>query len=62
MAIAKKALGNQGNYYNTFKKWLPKEPEMDIGVMFADIFKEVKGMNFNDLSSVFTPKGETKKK
>lgn len=25
MAISKKALGNQGNYYNTFKKWLPKE-------------------------------------
>ena len=25
MAIAKKALGNQGNYYEIFKKWLPKE-------------------------------------
>lgn len=25
MAIAKKALGNEGNYYETFKKWLPKE-------------------------------------
>ena len=25
MAIAKKALGNEGNYYNVFKKWLPKE-------------------------------------
>lgn len=24
MAIAKKALGNQGNYFNEFKKWLPK--------------------------------------
>lgn len=24
MAIAKKALGNQGNYYEVFKKWLPK--------------------------------------
>lgn len=23
MAIAKKHLGNQGNYYNTFSKWLP---------------------------------------
>ena len=23
MAISKKALGNQGNYYNTFEKWLP---------------------------------------
>jgi hypothetical protein len=25
MAISKKALGNSGNYYNTFKKHLPKE-------------------------------------
>ena len=25
MAIAKKSLGNKGNYYNEFKKWLPKE-------------------------------------
>lgn len=25
MAISKKALGNQGNYCNTFKKWLPEE-------------------------------------
>ncbi len=25
MAIAKKALGNQGNYYEVFKKWLPDE-------------------------------------
>lgn len=30
MAISKKMLGNQGNYYEIFKKWLPKEdPEMD---------------------------------
>lgn len=25
MAIAKKALGNEGNYYNEFRKWLPEE-------------------------------------
>lgn len=25
MAIAKKALGNEGNYYNQLKKWLPEE-------------------------------------
>lgn len=24
MAISKKALGNEGNYYNVFKKWLQK--------------------------------------
>lgn len=27
MAIAKYALGNEGNYYNTFTKYLPKEDE-----------------------------------
>ena len=26
MAIVKKACGNTGNYYNSFKRWLPKEP------------------------------------
>lgn len=25
MAISKKALGNKGNYYEMFKKWLPEE-------------------------------------
>lgn len=29
MAIAKKVLGNKGNYYETFKKWLPKEDKND---------------------------------
>lgn len=28
MAIAKKALGNKGNYYETFKKWLPEEDKL----------------------------------
>ena len=27
MAIAKKSLGNKGDYYNEFKKWLPEEEE-----------------------------------
>ena len=27
MAISKKALGNKGNYYETFKKWLPNTTE-----------------------------------
>lgn len=29
MAISKKVLGNKGNYYETFKKWLPKEDKND---------------------------------
>lgn len=35
MAISKKFLGNQGNYYNEFKKWLPKEEEDDVS--FVDL-------------------------
>ena len=35
MAIAKKTLGNKGNYYETFKKWMPKtgskeEPKTEL--------------------------------
>ena len=39
MAIAKKALGNQGNYYNQFKKWMPKKEVEDEGptVIIPDI-------------------------
>lgn len=29
MAIVKKALGNKGNYYETFKKWLPEEEDAE---------------------------------
>lgn len=30
IAICKKALGNEGNYYNEIKKWLPKEKNETI--------------------------------
>ena len=37
MAIIKKLLGNQGNYYNELKKWLPKEEKVDFdGVSIED--------------------------
>lgn len=36
MAIAKKTLGNQGNYYETFKRWLPEEGELDTAQQFID--------------------------
>lgn len=32
MAFAKKALGNKGRYYDTFKKWLPKNEEETIDI------------------------------
>lgn len=37
MAVAKKALGNQGNYYNQFKKWLPSKEEEGPTVIIPDI-------------------------
>lgn len=29
MAFAKRFLGNQGNYYNVFRKWLPEEKQVE---------------------------------
>lgn len=37
MAFSKKMLGNKGNYYNIFKKWLPKEEKSES----ADIIKDI---------------------
>lgn len=47
MAIAKKALGNKGNYFNEIKKWLPEEEEAEItltveGDILADLSKSLK--------------------
>ena len=38
MAISKKALGNKGNYYETFKKALPKE---DIREILQKLYNEL---------------------
>lgn len=40
MAIIKKLLGNQGNYYNELKKWLPKEEKVEFGVTFAEALRQ----------------------
>lgn len=32
MAISKKYFGNEGNYYNEFKKWLPEEDNKELTV------------------------------
>ena len=43
MAISKKALGNKGNYCEVFKKWLPKEEEVnDDRVSSNDLRKAIK--------------------
>lgn len=50
MAISKKALGNKGNYYNTFKKHLPEEEVDDesISQLFADLFNSLFGKREED--------------
>lgn len=63
MAISKKALGNQGNYCEVFKKWLPEEVEEDSPTIteFMDAVRRV-GKYFNlgevDLSLSPTNKDE----
>lgn len=47
MAISKKALGNKGNYYNTFTKWLPKEDDSDF-LNWLKIMGEVFGAKTDD--------------
>ena len=49
MAIAKKALGNKGNYCNEFKKWLPEdeeEEEKTVELRFdtSEISKSLEGL------------------
>lgn len=41
MAIAKKALGNKGNYCNIFKKWLPEEDNEVEKVRSANVYVEL---------------------
>lgn len=51
MAIAKKALGNQGNYYEVFKKWLPEEKdeeELSPKPSIEPIVKHVKATNIGE--------------
>ena len=40
MAITKKSLGNQSNYYNEFKKWLPEEKDHSSNPFGNEIFCE----------------------
>lgn len=43
MAIAKRALGNEGNYYDIFKKWLPKEEKKE-----PEVIGKIKDMTVTD--------------
>lgn len=48
MAVCKKVFGNGGNYYNTFKKWLPEEIEFEVGEI-VKLSKEIYGLSVGSL-------------
>ena len=50
IAIAKKALGNEGNYYNVFKKWLPKNDEK-IEIKIDQDFNDVINKALEDIKN-----------
>lgn len=43
MAISKKALGNKGNYYEVFKKWMPQfeKKGFDYGTIISEYFESM---------------------
>lgn len=43
MAISKRVLGNHGNYYNEFKKWLPEIDVCEDRVPFKDLAEAFDG-------------------
>ena len=49
LCIAKKALGNKGNWYNEFKKWLPESSNLDSDAILAEITKAAREANFKTL-------------
>lgn len=54
MAIAKKALGNKGNYCNEFKKWLPKEePNSSVDIKVDDFSNKLTKDLKSAINSIF---------
>lgn len=61
MAIAKKALGNEGNYFNEIKKWLPEEEDVvDINGAAEFLRSLIRMLNIsNDVDCQSKPSEET---
>ena len=64
MAIAKKHLGNEGRYYNVFKKWLPTDEErnsttIEASLNDAEVLKLL--LNSNMLRAAFEDINKAKK-
>ena len=53
MAIAKKAMGNKGNYYNKIKKWIPELEVNDGRIPFTEMCKRLE-----KLKEIFREKTE----
>lgn len=49
MAIAKRTLGDQGNYYNEFRKWLPKEEPKHVVLVTNRAAEHIMGV-LNDMA------------
>lgn len=59
MAIAKRALGNEGNYYETFKKWVNRYvPKIEIPKLTLGNFMVMPTNTGYSLSFIGTPKEE----
>lgn len=66
MAIAKYALGNEGNYYETFKKWLPEKKtttitldgDKTVSTVVRDIRKDLEDLFSNQFSQFMNPPEE----
>lgn len=58
MAIAKKAFGNQGNYFETFKKWLPEKKEQTpiVDIEGWHVFYKIKETGEFGISKVYKRK------
>lgn len=54
MAIAKKALGNRGSYYETFKKWLPRTEDDETLDCLVRRLNEAMNNALDYMSKVFS--------
>ena len=62
MAVAKKAFGNQGNYYNQFKKYIDiweKKQEADLGDLIEKIRNSLVKTNYNTVTNTKRTKIDT---
>ncbi len=47
MAIVKKMLGNEGNYYNVFKQWVPEKKEVPVLLQKNFVIPEIPKIDFD---------------